>query len=101
MVTATAADFIGARTEDGKLFISDGFNRVAFECLGDLLELGSMIECGLSPYWVKDNQGERWKVVLSGMQALFLSSTYGIVRVSKRELVEALSSLGGNFLMPP
>jgi hypothetical protein len=41
VVTATAGDFIGARTEEGRLFISDGFNRVAFECLGDLLELGS------------------------------------------------------------
>jgi hypothetical protein len=60
-----------------------------------------MIEVGLGPYTLKDEEGEKWKAVLSGPQVLFMSSAHGVVKVGRRELLDALYQLQGNFLLPP
>jgi hypothetical protein len=98
---ATGARFIGVRTQPGGIKVSDSFTEITFTCVGDLLELSAMIEVGMSPYTLKDEQGEKWKAVLSGPQIVLMSAGHGIVRVGRRELLEALYQLQGNFLLPP
>jgi hypothetical protein len=98
---ARGARFIGVRTQPNGIKVSDSFTEITFTSVADLLELGAMIEVGLGPYTLKDEEGEKWKVVLSGPQIVLMSPSHGVVRVGRRELLDALYQLQGNFLLPP
>ncbi len=98
---AKGARFIGVRVQPHGITVSDAATEVSFFNMGELLELSALIEVGLGPYTIKDIEGEKWKAVLSGPQILFMSSAHGVLRVGRRDLLDALYQVQGNFLLPP